>query len=118
MNNNADYGLLATTNSQTVNVTVSDSVSANNVNSGIYADSVGGTPINIMVRNSTIAYNRLDGLEVQNTGATIRVTRSTITGNGTGWIVVSSGAVLSYGDNNIDGNTNANTEPPSPLTYK
>jgi hypothetical protein len=25
---------------------------------------------------------------------------------------------LSYGDNNIDGNTNANTEPPNPLTYK
>jgi hypothetical protein len=25
--------------------------------------------------------------------------------------------VLSYGDNNIDGNTNANTEPPSPLVY-
>ncbi len=29
----------------------------------------------------------------------------------------SGGVVLSYGDNNIDGNTNVNTEPPSPLTY-
>jgi len=26
--------------------------------------------------------------------------------------------VLSYGDNNIDGNGSANTEPPSPLPYK
>ena len=25
--------------------------------------------------------------------------------------------VLSYGDNNIDGNASANTEPPSPLVY-
>jgi hypothetical protein len=28
------------------------------------------------------------------------------------------GVILSYGDNNIDGNTNVNTEPPNPLTYK
>jgi hypothetical protein len=25
--------------------------------------------------------------------------------------------VLSYADNNIDGNTSANTEPPNPLAY-
>jgi hypothetical protein len=49
--------------------------------------------------------------------ATIRVTRSPITGNGSGW-GTSGGAVVSYGDNNIDGNTSVNTEPPGPLVYK
>jgi hypothetical protein len=74
-----------------------------------------------MVRNCTIANNTNVGL-VANTananGATIRVTRSTITGNTTGWSILNNGAVLSYGDNNIDGNTNVNTEPPNSLTYK
>ncbi len=50
-------------------------------------------------------------------GANIRVTRSTITGNTTGWLVVLTGVVTSYGDNNIDGNGSVNTEPPGPLVY-
>jgi Right handed beta helix region len=98
---------------QPVNITFTDSVSANNGTNGIYAF-VGA--INIMVRNSTIANNVANGLEA-GVETTIRVTRSTITGNGAGWLT-DAGAVLSYGDNNIDGNTNGNTEPPNPLTYK
>jgi hypothetical protein len=114
---NFGHGLDVETNSQTINMTVSDSVSANNGGSGISANATGGTPaISIMVRNSTIANNANDGLATGDF-TTIRVTRSTITGNGTGW-AASSGAVLSYGDNNIDGNGSANTEPPGPLTYK
>jgi hypothetical protein len=70
-----------------------------------------------MVRNSTIANNVLNGLQAVDGGATVRVTRSTITGNGIGWNDI-SGVVVSYGDNNIDGNTSGNTEPPSPLSYK
>jgi hypothetical protein len=116
--NNLGYGLAVSTSSQTVNITVSDSVSANNGNAGILADSLGGTPIGVMVRSSTIANNAADGLQASGTGATIRVTRSTITGNVTGWANSVSGVVLSYGDNNIDGNGSANTEPPNPLTYK
>ena len=98
---------------QPVNITFTDSVSANNGTNGIYAF-VGA--INIMVRNSTIANNGVNGLEA-GAETTIRVTRSTITGNGTGWLN-DSGAVLSYGDNNIDGNGSVNTAPPNPLTYK
>jgi hypothetical protein len=116
--NNGSSGLFATTGTQTMNVTVSDSVSANSGGSGIFANSGAGTPINIMVRNSTIANNGFDGLQSSGTGTTIRVTRSTITGNTTGWANFTSGVVLSYGDNNIDGNGAANTEPPSPLLYK
>jgi hypothetical protein len=70
-----------------------------------------------MVRNCAIVNNGADGLQTFATGATIRVTRSTITANATGWVNSGGGVVLSYGDNNIDGNTSVNSEPPNPLTY-
>jgi Right handed beta helix region len=110
--NSGGIGLFVVTATQTINVTVTDSVSANNTTAGITLDSLGGTLVSAMVRNSTIANNGTDGLLAQGSGATIRVTRSTITGNAIGWTFGSPGAVLSYGDNNIDGNTGANTQPP------
>jgi hypothetical protein len=117
--NNQD-GLRIAVPTQTVNLTVSDSVCANNASAGIFANAV--TPsasVNVMVRNSTIANNGSYGLATSDSStAIVRVTRSTITGNGNAWANVSGGVVLSYGDNNIDGNTNVNTEPPNPLTYK
>jgi hypothetical protein len=116
LENNGGGGLggsgLRVAAAQAVNVTFTDSVSANNAN-GIYAFAGSAT---IMVRNSTIANNSGNGLEA-GVNTTIRVTRSTITGNGTAWLT-DFGTVLSYGDNNIDGNGGANTEPPNPLTYK
>jgi hypothetical protein len=116
--NNGVDGLLVDTSFQTVNVTVSDSVSTGNTHSGIFTVSNTGTSVNTMVQNCTVANSGSVGLEASGLGATVRVTRSTITGNNTGWAGLSNGVVLSYGDNNIDGNLNANTEPPSPLTYK
>jgi hypothetical protein len=119
MENNADEGLLVRADAQptqTVKITVSDSVSANNAFDGVLAESSGGTAT-VMVRNSILANNNL-GLETIGAGATIRVTRSTITDNQQAWFINGSGTVLSYGDNNIDGNGNTNTEPPNPLTYK
>jgi hypothetical protein len=119
--NNAGDGLNANTGltgTQTINMTVTDSVSASNKTTGITVQSFGPFPVNIMVRNSTIANNTFQGLVASNTGATILVTRSTITGNGTGWDAFASGVVTSYADNNIDGNGSANSEPPNPLTYQ
>ncbi len=116
--NNAAEGLNVTAltpSTQTINVTVTDSVSANNTVDGIFVQS-SGTPVTVMVRNSTIANNAGEGLNANGTGATIRLTRSTITGNSSGWI--GSGGVMSYVDNNIDGNGSANTEPMPALTYK
>jgi hypothetical protein len=96
-------------------------VSTNNASNGISCHSVsGGAPAFLMVRNSTIANNGFAGLQSQASsivGALIRVTRSTITGNSVGWATPSNGVVVSYGDNNIDGNTSVNTEPPNPLVY-
>jgi Right handed beta helix region len=113
MGNNAT-GLFVNTSTQTINVTITDSVSANNSADGIEVES--STQAIVMVRNSTIVNNGGTGLVATFSGATIRVTRSTITGNNTGWS--GTGAVYSYGDNNIDGNVSVNTEPLGPLPYK
>jgi hypothetical protein len=117
LENNSNGGLFVGGHSaDNVNVTVGNSVSASNPH-GIFSDGSVATA-NTMVRNTTIAGNTIDGVDATGAGATVRVTRSTITGNGAGWASSSGGVVLSYGDNNIDGNTNANTEPPNPLPYK
>jgi hypothetical protein len=110
-------GLYVVAGTPPVNITFTDSVSANNAANGIQAfEGAYNAPLSIMVRNSTIANNGTNGLEA-GVDTTISVTRSTITGNGTGWLT-DYGTVLSYGDNNIDGNGSANTEPPNPLPYK
>jgi hypothetical protein len=118
MENNTNDGLVATSGSQTINITVSDSVIASNGVSGISGNGTPGSPTNIMVRASTIANNANAGLKAGATGSTISVTRSTITGNGSGWSAGPGGVVSSYADNNIDGNGNTNTNPPDVLTYK
>jgi hypothetical protein len=118
LQHNSWSGLNVLTDTQAINITVSDSVIANNGSNGVIVASPGdGTPLSVMVRNSTIANHPGFGLAANNLGANIRVTRSTITGNFTAWDNT-GGAVLSYGDNNIDGNQNANAEPPNPLTYR
>jgi hypothetical protein len=111
VNSTSGPGLEYSTGTASINLTLSDSVSANNA-FGVAGYS-GTAPVSIMVRNSTIANNSAYGLYAL-TNSTIRVTRSTITGNGSTWL----GTVLSYGDNNIDGNGSNNTEPPNPLSYQ
>jgi hypothetical protein len=44
-------------------------------------------------------------MSAQHNNATLRSAQSTVTGNAFGWTVFDSGVLLSYGDNNIDGNT-------------
>jgi hypothetical protein len=119
INNNGDAGLHIESEAQTITMTISDSVSANNARYGIFASSDGGQPVSTMVRNCTIANNSVGspnggGLASFLTGATMRVTRSTITGNGGfSWTTVAGGILLSYADNNIDGNADTNPAPPT-----
>jgi hypothetical protein len=113
--NNSEGGIVASTNNQTINLTVTDSVIANNAE-GIRGSSLGG-PVSIVVRNCTIANNVGFGLGALGVGTTIRVTRSTITGNGFTLGAADPSIVLSYGDNNMDGNI-ADSFPPPTITYK
>lgn len=81
----------------TVNLAITDSVSASN-NYGIGASSAA-----VMIRNSTASNNAV-GITADQT-AVVRVSQSTITGNGTGWQAVNGGQMLSFGNNNVVGNT-------------
>jgi hypothetical protein len=118
--NNNGHGLIATVAAslQTVNLTLSDSVVANSATDGIVAKSTGGTAVNILVRNSTIANQpSAFGLVSNGTGAIIWVTRSTITGNNSPWEAPAGGILSTYGDNSVAGNANPGTGSTS-ITYQ
>jgi hypothetical protein len=106
-------GLSFTTTStqQNINVTVTDSVIANNASAGIDVVAANGAKANVMVRNTTIANNGAFGLIAQGSVASIRITRSTITANGHGWTNNTGGQVTSYFDNNIEDNGADNGDP-------
>jgi Right handed beta helix region len=89
--------------SGTVNVTVSESDISSNTQNGISVDANGGKT-NVMVRNSTIASNRLVGLQSSGAMTALTYTRSTITGNGTG-LKTLGGGLISLGDNILLNNT-------------
>ena len=82
----------------------------NNAGVGI---SVSGTG-NFFLRNSTVVNN--DGAALNAVGGIIRVTRSTIKGNASGW-TGATGSVTSYCDNNIDDNGANNSTPGTCFTY-
>ncbi|MEA2987535.1 MAG: hypothetical protein QOG83_246 [Alphaproteobacteria bacterium] len=100
--NNGGHGVFVTSASATLNVVARDSVSSQNALNG-FAVAAGS----LMVIGGAAAGNAI-GLASSN-GAPLRVGRSTVTGNGTGW---SGAGVQSYGDNRIDGNAGGETAPP------
>ncbi|MEA2905065.1 MAG: hypothetical protein QOI12_2452 [Alphaproteobacteria bacterium] len=101
------------TASSVLNTTVVNSVVAN-AGIGIALDA-GGTTSQLLLDRSVIANNGVGGLRAGSANASLRVARSTVTGNNTGWFTIFSGAVLSYGDNYIDGNNGGESAPPSIL---
>jgi hypothetical protein len=105
LDNNLKGGLIVVGNfsTGTLSVTVGDSVVTKNGNSGGISvqSQAGAAPTSVLVRNSMIANNPANGLSSSGNPATVRVTRTTITGNSTGL----AGTIISYGDNNVDGNT-------------
>jgi hypothetical protein len=125
INHNGSTGLNVISGGGVTNITITDSVCASNGDDGV-ALTTFGIPASMVVRNSTIAnngfnngsVNAVNGLLASGSGAQIWVTRSTITGNNTGWNATSGGAVISFADNNIVGNSNGNGAPPSPASYE
>ncbi|CAN5493054.1 right-handed parallel beta-helix repeat-containing protein [soil metagenome] len=89
----------------TINATLDgSSLSANTI--GVLAKAPSGTgTIRLMVLRSTIDQNLSYGLIASGTGTTIRVGGSGITNNGTGVFPTGFGTLLSYGTNQLDGNT-------------
>jgi len=92
-------GILAFGNG--VSVTVTDAVAGNNT----YG--IGASSAAVMVRNSTVSNNSV-GISADQS-AVVRVGQSTITANGTGWQASNNGQVISFGNNNLAGNTSDGT---------
>jgi hypothetical protein len=85
-----------------MNMDVTDSVATNGF-SGVTAMTT-SPPAQIMVNRSTLSYNGNFGAKADGGNATVRVGSSTITGNGNSAGGVNGGMVLSYGNNQINGN--------------
>jgi hypothetical protein len=93
-------------NASTINLSIEDSVADGNVGAGI--NSTGGSGVTQVMLQRDAMTNNGTGIISNNANSTIRFGYSTITGN-----LVSmsgSGSLISYGNNQIDGNT-TNTLP-------
>ena len=59
----------------------------------------------------TISANNGTGLAAVAANATLRFSNTVVTGNNVSWSATAGSTFLSYGDNNIDGNADANPAP-------
>src|SRR5262249_43410165 len=101
--NNASGVALADTGGPTgtMKAIIHDSVIKGNSGDGVSSTSITST-LQVMIIDSAISNNGGSGISVSGAGATTNMTRSTVTGNGTG-LTALGGTLNSYGDNNVDG---------------
>jgi hypothetical protein len=85
-----------------INATIGESVSAGNVQTGIWASGNSGSPLNVMIDRSSSLNNGSVG--VHSDSAQIRIGDSTVTGNNTGLLATSGGTIDSYGSTKVHGN--------------
>jgi hypothetical protein len=97
---NNQFGLRADGGST---VTVTRSIANRNQTNGFFANAVGGTSV-INVSDSAASHNGGNGIRSANAGATVRLSGVTITENLTAGLSVTSGAIVSLGDNFVEGN--------------
>jgi Right handed beta helix region len=114
IDNNAGSGvsLSGSLSTGVLDATVVDSAANGNANGGFTVFSATGNAAATLTVVRSIAANNQTGLSAFGANATVRVEQSTVTGNTTGWSITSSGVLLSYGDNYIDGNIGGETAPP------
>ena len=87
-----------------INMTIADSMIANNAQDGIISTTPsGGAPIGVMVTNTKSVNNQF-GARAVGPNVTIRVENSKLTGNNTGLSFSSGGALLSAGNNIVEAN--------------
>jgi hypothetical protein len=114
-NNGTGISVIDSLGIGSVNVTVDNSVVANNSTIGILAEgsAASGLFVVVTVANSTIVNNGI-GIKAES-GATAQVSQSTVAGNVTGMLTATGGQIASSGNNNISGNINGNSPPPTGL---
>jgi hypothetical protein len=102
VNGNA-FGIAADGTGSTggINMTIADSMIANNSQDGIIATTPsGGAPIGVYVKNSK-SVNNTFGIRSLGPNVTVRVDGSAIIGNSTGLSFSGGGALLTFGNNAV-----------------
>ena len=105
INGNA-FGIAADGSSSTggINMTIADSMIANNARDGIIATtSSGGAPIGVYVKD-TKSVNNAFGIRSAGTNVTVRVDGSSVIGNVTGLSFSGGGVLATYGNNAVNAN--------------
>lgn len=94
---------IASVPSAVMRVTVIDSQFSGNT-FGVKVAPGEGTTASVNFEQCTLANNRT-GLSAEGAGVTVRMANSTITDNGFGLVVATNAALLSRGDNTVEGNS-------------
>jgi hypothetical protein len=114
---NNSTGILAdvTVGTGVTNLSIVDSTSAGNAFSGIVAlTTAGHGTANVMVSRTTSSSNNT-GVQSNGPTSTLRIGSSVITGNNNGALSLNGGALQSYGNNQLNGNTTDGTMSTIPL---
>jgi hypothetical protein len=117
-NNPTQCGISAGASVGQATIAVSDSVMENNSAAGLCSNQINGSTTNITLRNSAITNS---GTAISNNGGTIWVTRSTISGNSTGIGGIDGGVLgstYSFGDNNLFNNSTEGSFTSPQQSYK
>jgi hypothetical protein len=95
-----------------INVTVRDSVFSGSAANGIEVDA--GTAVaQVLLEHVASTNNAQTGVAADSASAVVRMANSQVTGNGLGTNPTNGAALLSYGNNQIDGNV---SDGPNPIT--
>src|SRR5207302_2059460 len=92
-----------------ISLSMRDSTAAGNSINGIYVLAQ-GAPVVATLDNVTVTTNAR-GLLVDGAATRVLITRLTATSNFFGMNTINSGVIVSYGDNHINNNINANGAP-------
>ena len=106
---NSVLGIRAASNSTTgtISTTITNSRVVGNTAVGI-TNAAGGTVSKMLLDGVISANNGGVGVRSVGVNSTVRISRSEITGNSSTYDSTSSGGILTYGDNDTDGNTTDN----------
>jgi len=110
---NNGYGLDADgSNTGALQVSVRDSLASGNANSGFIAESTSGR-MKMMIQNSEASSNGTNGIKADGSNTLLTVGGSAIFGNASAITIKNNATLLSYQNNQIDGNTANDTPVPS-----
>ncbi len=113
-NNGGGYRANGTSNSAAITMGITNSVASLNAGAGVNSTS-GTGPATVTILHSSLNFNNVAVAGGGSSASQLRVGYSLITGNGSVFGSSGGAQVFTYGNNEIDGNTNNTLPGPTPL---